>query len=553
MTLQNTTPESNWWRGAVIYQIYPRSFADSNNDGVGDIKGITEKLEYISELGVDGIWLSPFFMSPMKDFGYDISDYRDVDPLFGSLTDFDELIQKAHSLKLKVMIDQVISHTSDQHPWFEESRKDKSNDKAEWYVWANAQEDGTPPNNWLSVFGGSAWEWEPGRRQFYLHNFLDSQPDLNFHNPAVTNQVLEDMRFWLERGVDGFRLDTANYYFHDAELRNNPPRPSSIATGGDMTNEANLYGMQSHVYDKSRPENIGFLKKLRSLMDEYPNRTTVGEIGDDNSLKVMAEYTAGGDKLHMAYTFDLLAHDNGAEYIASVVESVESMIGDGWPCWAMSNHDVQRVATRWAQQGEQQNLVKLLHAILFSLRGSVCLYQGEELGLPEADVPFDKLQDPYGISFWPEFKGRDGCRTPMPWNANDEHAGFSVETPWLPVPTEHMSLTVDQQQQQKDSVLNHCKALLAWRKQRPTLVTGSITLLNAPEGILAFQRHQDDHSMTLVFNLTNDTQLIEQSILSSWGLKENTDRSDSLSIPAFNGTWQENTVNVNWVNFSSLT
>jgi alpha-glucosidase len=550
MTLQSTTTESSWWRGAVIYQIYPRSFADSNHDGIGDINGIIDKLDYISELGVDGIWLSPFFTSPMKDFGYDISNYRDVDPMFGSLSDFDKLIKKAHSLNLKVMIDQVISHTSDQHPWFGESRKDSSNDKADWYVWAEPQADGTPPNNWLSVFGGSAWSWEPARKQFYLHNFLDSQPDLNFHNPAVVNQVLDDMRFWLERGVDGFRLDTANFYFHDDELRNNPPRPKDVAAGGDMSNDVNLYSMQSHVYDKSRPENIEFLKKLRSLMNEYPNRTTVGEIGDDNSLKLMAEYTSGGDKLHMAYTFDLLAHDSGAEYIESVIDSVESMIGDGWPCWAMSNHDVMRVATRWAEGDHQQDLIRLLHAILFSLRGSVCLYQGEELGLPEADVPFEKLQDPYGITFWPEFKGRDGCRTPMPWNSTDNHAGFSQETPWLPVPSEHMDLTVAHQQQDLGSTLNHCKALLAWRQQNQTLVQGDIKRLEAPEGVLAFHRFMDEHRVTLVFNLSNQTKLIGEELLQQWGVK---DHSSSLAVLAFDGAWLENDGNNNWANFSQLT
>lgn len=236
---------NEWWRGAVIYQIYPRSFADSNHDGIGDLKGITEKLDYVADLGVDGIWLSPFFTSPMQDFGYDISDYRDVDPIFGTLADFDELVTKSHQLGLKVMIDQVISHTSDQHPWFQTSRQDRDNDKADWYVWQDPAPDGTPPTNWLSVFGGSAWEWEPSRRQFYLHNFLNSQPDLNFHNPDVVKQVLDDMRFWLERGVDGFRLDTVNFYVHDAQLRDNPPRANNSIAGSDMANDANLYGMQA--------------------------------------------------------------------------------------------------------------------------------------------------------------------------------------------------------------------------------------------------------------------------------------------------------------------
>ncbi|MEZ6096206.1 MAG: alpha-amylase family glycosyl hydrolase [Pirellulaceae bacterium] len=400
---------SEWWRGAVIYQIYPRSFFDSNGDGIGDLPGVTAKLDYVASLGVDGIWLSPFFESPMEDFGYDVSNYRNVAPMFGTLADFDAMIQKAQALGLKVLVDQVVSHTSNQHQWFQQSRQDSTNERADWYVWADAKPDGTPPNNWLSVFGGSAWEWDPTRMQFFLHNFLASQPDLNFHHPKVVEQVLDDMRFWLDRGVDGFRFDTANFYFHDQELRNNPPNPES-GTSPDVSNRANLYTRQLHIYDKSRPENLGFLKRVRQTLDSYPERTSVGEIGAVNSLELMAQYTSGGDKLHMAYSFDLLTDEFDVSNVVSVVKQLESKIGDGWPCWAMSNHDVCRVATRWGRNRDPR-FVKTCLSLLLSLRGSLCVYQGEELGLSEADVPFERLQDPYGKRFWPTYKGRDGCRT----------------------------------------------------------------------------------------------------------------------------------------------
>src|SRR3954471_2607988 len=265
---------TEWWRGGVIYQIYPRSFQDSNGDGIGDLPGITARLDYVAGLGVDAIWLSPFFQSPMKDFGYDIEDFRDVDPMFGTLEDFDRLLVRAHELKLKVIIDMVLSHTSDHHPWFRESRADRSNPRADWYVWADAKPDGTPPNNWLSVFGGSAWTWDPRRAQYYLHNFLDGQPDLNLRRPEVQDAVLADCGFWLDRGVDGFRLDASNFYMHDGALRDNPPKPSNgVPTEG--ISMVNPYSMQWHQYDKSQPENLAFLRRLRALLDRHPGTMAV--------------------------------------------------------------------------------------------------------------------------------------------------------------------------------------------------------------------------------------------------------------------------------------
>lgn len=270
--------QSDWWKGAVIYQVYPRSFQDTTGDGYGDLAGVTKRLPYIASLGVDAIWLSPFFTSPMADMGYDVSDYCNVDPMFGTLADFDALMAEAHRLGLKVIIDQVISHTSDKHPWFVDSRASRINSKADWYVWANPKPDGTAPTNWLSVFGGPAWEWDGVRKQYYMHSFLASQPDLNFHNPEVQDAVLETVRFWLERGVDGFRLDTVNHYFHDKLLRDNPPLVDDESFGLDAS-DVNPYGMQDHLYDKTRPENVAFLKRFRALLDDYEGRATVGEVG----------------------------------------------------------------------------------------------------------------------------------------------------------------------------------------------------------------------------------------------------------------------------------
>ncbi|MDP4983993.1 alpha-amylase family glycosyl hydrolase, partial [Pseudoalteromonas tunicata] len=269
-----------WWQGAVIYQIYPRSFQDSNHDGIGDIPGIIAELDYIKGLGVDAIWVSPFFKSPMKDFGYDISDYRDIDPLFGTLADFDELIDKAHQRDIKIIIDQVLSHTSDQHAWFSESRVDKTNDKADWYVWADAKPDGTAPNNWLSIFGGPAWQWEPRRKQYYLHNFLTEQPDLNFHNPDVRQHVLDNVEFWLKKGVDGFRLDAINFCYHDAQLRDNPAKPVDKRQGRGFS-EDNPYAFQYHYYNNTQPENLAFMAEIRALLDRYPGTVSLGEISSE--------------------------------------------------------------------------------------------------------------------------------------------------------------------------------------------------------------------------------------------------------------------------------
>jgi alpha-glucosidase len=504
-TDQAPSVDKEWWRGAVIYQIYPRSFQDQNGDGVGDLVGITSRLDYVADLGVDAIWLSPVFTSPMKDFGYDVSDYRGIDPSFGTLDDFDRLVQKAHSLGLKVIIDQVISHSSDKHAWFSESRQNKTNARADWYVWADPKPDGTPPNNWLSIFGGSAWQWDSRRMQYYLHNFLVSQPDLNFHNPDVQTALLADMRFWLERGVDGFRLDTVNFYFHSQGLESNPV--VKVEDFNASTAPAvNPYNFQEHLYDKSRPENLDFLKRLRALMDEFPGTTTVGEIGDSqHQLEIMAQYTSGDDRLHMAYTFDYLGGEFSAEHFRKSMQDTDSGAPDGWICLAFSNHDVVRHVSRWAVHGQEAAFTRLAAALILSMRGSVCLYQGEELGLKEAELAFSDLVDPYGIEFWPEFKGRDGCRTPMVWQTHAANGAFSTANrTWLPVPAEHLAHAVDTQDKVDGSVLEFYRAMLAFRKNHPALIKGEIALRDAPSNVLAFTRTYDDETLLCVFNMSPD-------------------------------------------------
>jgi alpha-glucosidase len=528
--------DAPWWRGAVIYQVYPRSMMDTNGDGVGDLPGVIEKLDYIKSLGVDAVWVSPFFKSPMKDFGYDISDYRDVDPLFGTLDDFDRLVEKAHSYGIKVMIDQVLSHTSDQHAWFQESRQSRNNDKADWYVWADPKEDGTPPNNWLSIFGGSAWQWEPRRCQYYLHNFLRSQPDLNFHNPNVRQAVLDEVEFWLKRGVDGFRLDAINFCFHDQQLRSNPPKPVAERKGRGFR-EDNPYAFQRHLYDNTQPENIEFIRCLRALMDRYPGVVTLGEVSSEDSLKTMVEYTAGNDRLHMAYSFELLVDKFCTNHIRETVETLENGVDGLWPCWSISNHDVVRVVSRWGGDKASPTLAKALNALLLSLRGSVCSYQGDELGLTEAEISPDELQDPYGVAFWPMFKGRDGCRTPIPWRCDVENAGFSSgQSPWLPIPDVHKECAVDIQERDPDSVLNAYRTFVGWRRDHPALRLGDIRFLSASENCLMFVRSLPTEKILVCINLSSEMCTFDLSnikvrrILDGHGFKTVSLNSNELQL-----------------------
>ena len=485
-----------WWRGAVIYQIYPRSFLDSNGDGIGDLKGITDKLDYVADLGVDGFWISPFFKSPMKDFGYDVSDYREVDPMFGTLEDFDALVERAHELGLKVIIDQVYSHTSDKHAWFEESRQNRDNPKSDWYIWADAKKDGSPPNNWQSVFAIPAWTWDARRQQYYMHNFLSEQPDLNLHNLEVQNALLDIARFWLERGVDGFRLDAINCGMHDPQLRNNPVAPRRFRS------ETRPSFMQAPKYNMCHDDMPQVLERMRVVTDAYGDIFTVAEVGTAEPLQYMKEYTHGARRLNTAYSFEFLGSPElTAERVTEVLEGWPGEPGEGWPSWAFSNHDAPRVASRWLQHVEYERRVRLIALLQFSLRGNPFVYQGEELGLLQSDVPFERLQDPEAINNWPHTLGRDGARTPMPWKHNGNHAGFSAGEPWLPVEAAHELLAVESQQADPDSVLNFFKEMVGLRKRLPALRTGDLEFLEAPAGVLAFTRKYGGEHVLCVFNL----------------------------------------------------
>lgn len=478
-----------------MYQIYPRSFLDTTGDGIGDLPGITEKLDYVASLGVDGVWISPFFKSPMKDFGYDVSDYRAIDPMFGTMADFDALLEKAHSLGLKIVIDLVLSHTSIKHPWF------RDDSKKDWYVWAEPKPDGSPPNNWVSVFGGPAWTYDAAHQQYYLHNFLSQQPDLNFHNPEVQEEALDICRFWLDKGVDGFRLDVVNFYFHDQLLRDNPPRDPMLGSATQYEGD-DPYSQQQHIYDKSRPEMYPFLKRLRKVMNEYEGRFTVGEIGDDYPLKMAAAYTDGDELLNTTYNTELMNGKHkaiSAGLIRAPIEKFRAEPGNGWPSWAFSNHDVVRAVSRWLPNSDgfshDPRMAKLLMVLLGCLRGTMFIYQGEELGLPEVKLEFEDLHDPWGIHLWPEWQGRDGCRTPMPWNEK------TPRKQWLPVPDEHIKLNVEAQEDDKNSVLHFTRRWLAWRKTQGPLVDGDVEFHDTENPMhLSFTRFTADEQIKCDFN-----------------------------------------------------
>jgi alpha-glucosidase len=513
----------DWWRGSVTYQIYPRSFQDSNGDGIGDLPGITRRLPYVADLGVDAIWLSPIFPSPMADMGYDVSDYTDIDPTFGTLADFDAMVARAHELGLKVIIDQVLSHSSSEHPFFKESRLSRTSPKADWYVWADPKHDGSPPNNWLSVFGGSAWQWEPRRFQYYLHNFLVEQPDFNFHNPEVQDWLLSTMRFWLDRGVDGFRLDTVNFYFHDKLLRDDPPDYRK-----KQRPEWNPYLMQYHIFSKNQPENLAFLERMRTLLDEYEARAVVGEVGEaHHGIRIMGEYTSGR-RLHKCYSFEMLEDAFSAGHVRGKLQEFFTGAPGGWPTWAFSNHDVPRHATRWARHGiGHEALAKLTGALLLALEGSVCIYQGEELGQTETDLELHELTDPQGIRFWPENKGRDGCRTPMVWNAGEPNAGFTKARPWLPVKAPQAARAVAGQTGRADSVLEFYRRMLKLRRETEELRTGRSAFFDTSEPVLAFTR---GGKVLCVFNLSPERHEVLLSGAGEMAIAEGVEHTDGRLV-----------------------
>ena len=504
----------NWWDNAVIYQIYPRSFCDSNGDGIGDLNGITSKLDYIADLGVDAVWISPFFVSPMKDFGYDVADYRAVDPIFGTNEDFSRLLDEAHKRGLKIMIDMVLAHCSDQHPWFIESRKDRTNPKADWFYWMDPRADGTEPNNWLSFFGGRTWTWDTGRQQYYFHNFLTSQPNLNLSNPEVMDMMIDTCRFWLDKGVDGFRLDAIHTSKCDNDWTDNQPR--ILAAGARPERE---FDYQNHDSAQLNQPSIQELsRRLRALTDEYGDRFLMGELDGEDAVAVSRAFTEGGDKLHSTYNFNLLQWDGSTvAEVREIVSGLASNFNDtNSISTAWSNHDMARVYDRMARKidvpdAAREDFALMLVQLSTSLIGSTCMYQGEELGLDDADrLTRDQLQDPWGIERYSDtFKGRDTCRTPMPWQSSQPNAGFSGDATvdsWLPVDARHLDKGGLDQQGRQGSLYERNKAHLAWRKTQPALVNNaSIELLPDTGDVIAFWRttHQGEHRQLCAFNFSD--------------------------------------------------
>jgi alpha-glucosidase len=493
------TDQTPWWRGASIYQIYPRSFADSNGDGVGDLPGITARLDHIAGLGVDAIWISPFFTSPMADYGYDVADYRDVDPSFGTLADFDALVARAHDLGLKVTIDLVFAHTSDQHPWFKDSRAARIGDHADWYVWRDAKPDGTPPNNWQSVFGGPAWTWDARRRQYYYHQFLKEQPQLNCHNRAVQDALLDVVRFWLDRGVDGFRFDALNHAMFDPKFRDN-----GLAPPDQPRNRP--FDFQDRARSQNHPGVVDFVKRIGAVCGEYGAIFTVAEVGGAGVVPLMKAYTAGDARLSSAYSFDFLyAPDLTPTRVKAAMAQWDGRPdkkgrAQGWPSWAFENHDAPRHVSRWADDATRADFARVSAALLVCLRGNIFLYQGQELGLTQDDIPFHLLKDPEAIANWPLTLSRDGVRTPIPWQADAPHGGFTSGEPWLPLSPQNIARAADAQNGEA-SQLAWTRQMLALRRAHPALRLGAMEKVRARGNLLTFTRSLDEETIACAFNL----------------------------------------------------
>jgi len=487
-----------WWRGAVVYQVYIRSFCDANGDGQGDFAGLISKLDYIAALGVDAVWLSPIHPSPNRDWGYDVSDYENVHPDYGTFADFDALLQAAHARGLKIIIDEVLCHTSDEHAWFADSLNKGS--KSDWYVWADPKPDGTAPNNWLSAFGGPAWSYQPARRQHYHHKFLRQQPKLNWHNPEAKKAALDVLEFWLARGADGFRLDVANAYLHDETLADNPPVPFAERTAAIWADAADL---QQHLHDSSLPENIGCLAEIRRTVERHADRFVFGEFSE--GFERSGAYAAPDEGLHAGYTFFMLRTNKLSPDFVKDNYALLACHPRHWPCVSFSNHDMVRTVTRFGGGPDgDPALAKLMLALLLSIKGTVLLYQGEELGLPEVDLRRDQLKDPVGDLYYPLFKGRDGCRTPMPWDANEPYLGFTTRKPWLPLGKTHRALAVSEQDRDHRSTLNFAREFLAKRKKCVALRHGEMEFVDASAPILAIVRSTQAERVLCVFNMSRE-------------------------------------------------
>jgi alpha-glucosidase len=488
-----------WWQRAVVYQVYPRSFQDSNGDGIGDLPGVVARIDHFVELGVDAVWLSPFYPSPMADFGYDVADYCDVDPIFGTVDDFDELVAAAHHRGLKVIVDLVPNHTSDRHPWFEESRSSRDNPKRDWYVWRDGRSDGQPPNNWLANFGGPSWTFDDTTGQWYLHSFLPQQPDLDWRNPEVRVAMFDVVRFWLAHGVDGFRVDVAHAIGKDPELRDNPPNPS----GGAMHKDLGDYDSQLHVHDKNHPFVHELYREFRQLLDTWPDgkdRVIIGEI-HLYDLEQWALFFGEGDEMQLPFNFGLLKTPWRAADVAAHVEAVELVTDAGrlrWPSYVLGNHDEHRIASR---VGPDQVRVAML--LLLTLRGTPTLYYGDELGHPDVVIPPEREQDPWGLRVPGLGLSRDPARTPMPWEPVPG-AGFTDDgaEPWLPIVDDLHAFSVSSQRDDPRSMLAFTRELLGVRRTHESLVTGSYRTLLVDESVYAFERARGDERTIVVANLT---------------------------------------------------
>ncbi|MGH6872294.1 MAG: alpha-amylase family glycosyl hydrolase [Rhizomicrobium sp.] len=483
-----------WWRGAVIYQIYIRSFADGNGDGQGDFAGLISRLDYLASLGIDAIWLSPIHPSPDRDWGYDVSDYDGIHPDYGSDADFDRLLAEAHARGLRVLTDEVLAHTSDEHAWFLDSLR--RGEKADWYVWHDPKADGTVPNNWLSAFAGPAWAYQPMRRQYYHHKFLRQQPKLNWRNPAAKQAALAVLDRWLARGVDGFRLDVANAYLHDASLTDNPPVPEGERTAHSWMHAPNL---QHHWHDSNLPEEIAALDDIRRTVDRYPDRFVMGEFSEEPER--CGCFAPSDTGLHSGYSFPLLeARKLGPEFIRRHFAMLERHPGH-WPAIAFCNHDIMRTLTRFGGPDAPPALARMMLALLLSLKGTALIYQGEELGLPQATLRRDQLKDPVGDLYYPYTGGRDGCRTPMPWDGQAPNLGFSTGTPWLPVSPMHAAFAVSVQDGDPASTLSFVRFVLGARRECAALRLGDITFIDTPGAVLGFTREHGGERVRCLFNM----------------------------------------------------
>lgn len=480
-----------WWHDGVIYQIYPRSFADSNNDGIGDLQGIISKLDYLADLGITAIWLSPVNPSPDVDFGYDVSNYKDIDPKFGTLRDFDELIDKAHKRGINIILDLVLNHTSDQHPWFLEAKKSRDNPYHDWYLWKDPVPGKEYPNNWQSIFGGPAWTYVPEVGQFYYHMFTRQQPDLNWRNPAVYAEMMDTFRFWLKRGVKGFRLDVFNEYFKDDQFRDNPVNKVGIRP----------FDIQSHFYDCNRPEMVPAVRDIRKILDEFPGSYVVGESFLINKNQA-ADY-AGPGMLHGTFDFGLLWRIWSARHFFNSITNWENALaGKAWGTYVISNHDTPRPATRYTHC-EKDDRIKTLATMLFTMHGTPYVYYGDEIGMRDIHVKRSEIMDPVGHRYWPAPVGRDGCRSPMQWD-DSEYAGFSLSKPWNRVHPNHISRNVSLQINEPESMLNFYKKLIQLRKDNPVLVDGMfLPLTTDPIFMFAYLRQDAKDTILVALNFSH--------------------------------------------------